>query len=169
MAEFLYILFYLGVLTLIVGSSAYLIIKRSRHIENRTLRASNGESAPLSRAAVERVEGLSGSYRLSELTRILEELAAKESWGMVLELQFTTVQEYVQMVVNSNEVEILLDPEHMDLFRRAAREAGLQARTKRQDCIEVIGDWGQIASMIRSTSRSIYRVDDSEEVEVRIF
>ena len=166
MTEFLYGLFFLGVLALVVGCFAYLFGIRPRRA---------GEVAPPSRAAVKRAEGLSGAYRLSELESILEQFGAIEAWGMVLELKFTTVREEIQMIVNRNEVELCapsLDPGDTDLFRRAATEAGLQARTgytEGQYCVDVMGTWPKIAGIIRGISRTIYGVAESEEVEVRIF
>jgi hypothetical protein len=168
MTELLYGLFYLGVLALVVGCFVYLIAARGR-------RARDIESAAPSRAAVKKAEEVSGSYRLSELERILEQLGMIEAWGMVLELKFTTVREDIQMVVNRNEVELCapsLEPGDTDLFRRAVREAGLEARvgyTEGQYCADVMGTWPKIASTIRNIIRSIYGVGESEEVEVRIF
>src|SRR5688572_20770820 len=111
MTEFLYGLFYLSVLALVVGCFVYLT--RPRRLEDeptseqrRGSRARDVESAAPSRAAVKKAEELSGSYRLSELERILEQLGMIEAWGMVLELKFTTVREDIQMVVNRNEVEL---------------------------------------------------------------
>jgi hypothetical protein len=182
MTEFLYGLFYLGVLALIVGCFAYLIVTRPSRVEAEPLlspseqrRASRAQTRPPSPAAVKRAEELSGSYRLSELEKILEQLGAIEAWGMVLELKFTTVREDIQMVVNRNEVELctpFLDPAYTERFRRAAREVGLQALygyTEGQYCVDVTGDWSKIASIIKNISRSIYGVGDGEEVEVRIF
>jgi len=94
---------------------------------------------------------------------------------MVLELRFTTVREDIQMIVNRNEVELCaptLDPSDTDLFRRAASEAGLQARTghtEGQYCVDVMGTWPKIAGIIRRISKSIYGVGDSEEIQVDIF
>ena len=168
MTELLYGLFYLGVLALIVGCFAYLTVTRPR-------RAEDDEPLRPSQAAVKRAEELSGSYRLSELERILEQLGTIEAWGMVLELRFTTVREDIQMIVDHNQVELctpILDPGYTERFRRAASEAGLQARsgsTEGQYCVDVTGSWPKIASSIRSISRSIYGVGDGEEVDVRIF
>jgi hypothetical protein len=172
MIEFLYWLFYLGVLALVVGCLAYLFVDRH---QSRASRATDGEAAPLSRASAKKAEALSGSYRLSDLETILEQLGAIEAWGMVLELKFTAVQEDLQMIVNRNEVELCapsLEPNDTDLFRRVAKEVGLQARTgytEGQYCVDVMGTWPKIASIIRNISRSIYGVDDSEEVQVRVF
>ncbi|HEX7183228.1 MAG TPA: hypothetical protein VF756_15415 [Thermoanaerobaculia bacterium] len=172
MMEFLYWLFYLGVLALVVGCLAYLFVTRD---QRRASRARDSESAPPSRASVKKAEELSGSYRLSDLESIFEQLGAIEAWGMVLELKFRTAQEDIQMIVNRNEVELCapsLEPSDTDLFRQAAREAGLQARTgytEGQYCVDVMGTWPKIASIIRNISRSIYGVGDSEEVQVRIF
>jgi hypothetical protein len=94
---------------------------------------------------------------------------------MVLELRLTTVREDIQMIVNRNEVELCapsLEPGDTDPFRRAAREVGLQARTGDVDgqyCVDVKGTWPVIARTIRSMSRSLYGVDDSEKIQVRIF
>lgn len=142
MTDLLYVLFFLSVLALVVGCFVYLFITRPRHADDEPLlypgegsrasRARDGKMAPHSRAAVKRAEELSGLCRLSELESILEQLGVIEAWGMVLELKFTTVREDLQMIVNRNEVELCapsLDPGDTDLFRRAAREAGLQART----------------------------------------
>jgi hypothetical protein len=185
MTELLYGLFYLGVLALIVGCFAYLIVTRLRRVEYEPLlspseqrragRARDCESRPPSRAAVKRAGELSGSYRLSELERILEQLGAIEAWGMVLELKFMSLGEDIQMVVKRNEVELCtpsLDAGYTERFRRAASEAGLQARsgyTEGQYCVDVTGAWARIASIIKRISRSIYGVGESEEVEVRIF
>jgi hypothetical protein len=185
MTEFLYGLFYLCVLALIVGCCADLIVTRPRRVEDEPLfspseqrranRARDGKARPPSRAAVKRAEELSGPYRLSDLQGILEQLGAIEAWGMVLELEFTTVREDIQMVVNRNEVELctpILDPDYTERFRRAAREVGLQARsgyTEGQYCVDVTGAWSKIASIIESISRSLYGVDEGEEVQVRIF
>jgi hypothetical protein len=182
MTEFLYGLFYLSVLALVAGCFAYFIVTRPRRGEDeppgeqrRGSRVRDVESAAPSRAVVKKAEGLSGSYRLSELERILEQLGAIEAWGMVLELKFMTVREDIQMVLNRNEVELctpFLDPIYTERFRRAASEVGLQARsgyTEGQYCVDVTGAWSKIASMIKSISRSIYGVGDGEEVEVRIF
>lgn len=172
MTDFLYGLFYLGVLALVVGCIAYLFFTRDR---SRAGQAGGGGTVPPSRAAVKQAQALSGSYRLSDLENILEQLGAIEAWGMVLELQFTTVKEDIQMVVNRNEVELctpILDPVYTERFRRAAREAGLQARpgyTEGHYCVDVTGTWSTIASIIKRISSSIYGVGESEEVEVRIF
>jgi hypothetical protein len=172
MIETLYGLFYLGVLALVVGCLAYLFIARDR---GRASLASDAESARPSRAAAKKAEQLSGAYRLSDLEGIFEQLGAIEAWGMVLELQLTTVQEDIQMIVNRNAVELCapsLDPSDTELFRRAAREAGLQARnghTEGQYCVDVIGAWPKIASIVRNISKSIYGVGEREEVQVRIF
>jgi hypothetical protein len=172
MMEYLHWLFYLGVLALVVGCFAYLFVTRD---QSRVSRASNGEPASLSRASAKKAKALSGSYRLSDLESIFEQLAAIEAWGMVLELRFAAVQEDIQMIVNRNEVELCapsLDPRNTDLFRQAAREAGLQARTgytEGQYCVDVMGTWPKIASIIKSISRAIYGVGDSVEVQVRVF
>lgn len=172
MTEFLHGLFYLGVLGLVVGCLAYLFVTRD---QSRGSRASDGESVPPSRSAAKKAKKLSGSYRLSDLESIFEQLGAIEAWGMVLEIRFTTVREDIQMVVNRNEVELCapsLEPGDTDLFRRAAREAGLQARTgytEGQYCVDVVGTWPEIARIIRSISRSIHGVADSEEIQVLVF
>lgn len=171
MIELLYGLFALCVLALVIGCFVYLFVTRG---QNRVRRASGRDSAP-SRAVAKKAEELSGSYRLTDLERIFEQLGVMEAWGMVLELRFTTVRESIQMIVNRNEVELCepsLEPSDTDLFRRAAREAGLQARpgyTEGQYCVDVMGTWPEIASTIRGLSRSIYGVGDSEEVQVSIF
>jgi len=157
MTEILYGLFYLAVLALVVGCLAYLFVTRDKR------------KAP-PRAAAKKASELSGSYRLSDLERILEQLAATEAWGMV-----TTAQEDIQMIVNPNAVELCapsLEPRDTDLFRRAARDAGLQARagyTEGQYCVDVTGAWPKIASTVRSLCGSIYGVGAGEEVRVRIF
>lgn len=172
MMEFLHELFYLGVLALVVGCFAYLFVTRD---QNRASRAIDGEPAPPSKAAAKKAEALSGSYRLSDLESIFEQLGAIEAWGMVLELRFTTAREEIQMIVNRNEVEFCapsLEPVDTDLFRGAVREAGLQARTgytEGQYCVDIVGRWPEIASTIRSISRTLYGVGDSEEVQVRVF
>jgi hypothetical protein len=172
MMEFLHWLFYLGILALVVGCFAYLFVTRD---QNRVSRSSDGEPAPSFRASAKKAEALSGSYRLLDLESIFDQLAAIEAWGMVLELRFAAAQEDIQMIVNRNEVEFCapsLDPRDTDLFRQSAREAGLQARTgytEGQYCVDVIGTWPKIASMIRSIIGSIYGVGDSEEVQVRVF
>lgn len=172
MIESLYGLFYLGVLALVVGCLAYLFIARGK---DRTSRPGEDQPAPPSRVAAKKAEQLSGSYRLSDLEGIFEQLATIEAWGMVLELKFTTVQADIQMIVNRNAVELCapsLDPSDTDLFRRAAKEAGIQARTgytEGQYCVDVRGAWSKIASTVRSISKSIYGVSDREEVQILIF
>lgn len=172
MTGFLYGLFYLGVLGVVVGCFAYLSITRDQSPADQ---ASDGESAPLSRGAAKKAKALSGSYRLSDLESIFEQIGAIGAWGMVLGLRFTTVREDIQMIVNRNEVELFsptLDPSDTDLFRRAASEAGLQARTghtEGQYCVDVTGTWPKIAGIIRRISKSIYGVGDSEEIQVDIF
>ena len=172
MMELLHWLFYLGVLALVAGFFAYLFVTRD---QKKASRAGDDEPASPSRVSAKKAEALSGSYRLSDLESIFEQLAAIEAWGMVLELRFATAQEDVQMIVNRNEVELCapsLDPRDTDLFRQAAREAGLQARTgytEGQYCVDVTGTWPRIASVVRSVISSIHGVGDSEEVQVRVF
>ena len=172
MIQFLYGLFGLGVVALVVSCCAYLLVTRK---QGGAVRSSDGESAPASRAAAKKAEEIGGLYRLSDLEGIFERLGVIEAWGMILELKFTTVREDIQMVVDRNKVELCapsLEPGDTDLFRRAAREVGLQARagyTEGQYCVDVTGTWSTIASAIRGISRSIYGVGDSEEVHVRVF
>jgi len=162
-------LFFLGVLALVVGCFAYLFVTRDKS------RAGFNASVPPSRSVARKAKELSGSYRLSDLESIFDQLAATEAWGMVLELKFTTVQKFIQMIVNRNEVELCapsLEPSGTDPFRRAAQEAGLEARpgyTEGQYCVDVTGTWSNIASIIKGIIRSIYGVDDNEEVQVVIF
>lgn len=169
MTDLLYWLFYLGVLALVVGGLAYLYVHRDQS------RDGDGKSARLSRETAKKAAALGGSYRLSDLESIFERLAAIEAWGMILELRLTTVQEILQMIVDRNEVEICapsLEPSDTELFRRAAREAGLEARTgytEGQYCVDVKGTWPHVASTLRSIIRSTYGAGDSEEVQVRIF
>jgi len=175
MIEILAWLFYLGVFALVVGGLAYLFITREPRDQRNASRSNSGTSAPPSKDLAERAEALSGRYRLSDLERIFEQLGKIEAWGMVFELRFTTVQEEIQMIVNRDQVELCtpyLDPEYTDRFRRAAQDAGLQARdgyTKGQYCVDVTGPWPGRASVIINIIRSIYGVGDNEEVQAHIF
>jgi len=172
MIQLLYGLFLLGVLALVVGCLVYLTVTPD---PNRAGRTSGEESPRASKAAAKKAEELSGSYRLSELESLLQQLGAIEAWGMVLELEFTTVQEAIQMIVTRDNVELCapsLESADTDLFRRAAKEAGFEARPgyiEGQFCVDVTGNWSKIAGTIAGMSRSIYGVGDSEEVQVRIF
>lgn len=165
-------LFYLGVLALVVGCFVYLFVNREPREVGRT---DDREPERLSPETVKKAEELSGSYRLSDLERIFQQLGASEAWGVVLELRFTTVQEEIQMTVNRNEVEFctpILDPSYTDRFRQAVRQAGLQARTgytEGQYCVDITGTWATIAGTLRSISRSIYGVDENEEIQALIF
>lgn len=172
MIELFYGLFCLAVLALVVGCLVYVFVTRD---QGKARRVGAGESTPPSRAAAKKASELSGSYRLSDLERLFEQLAATEAWGMVLELQFTRVQEDIQMTVGRNAVELCapsLEPHDTDLFRRAARETGLEARAgsiEGQCCVDVTGAWPKIAGAVRSLCKSIYGVRDGEEVLVQIF
>ena len=166
MTEVLFGLFLFGVIALVVGCFVYLHVTRDQ--------SRPGQALP-SRGMAKKATELSGSYRLSDLDSIFEQLGAIEAWGMFLELKLTTVREDIQMIVNRNEVELCSsrpDPSDTDPFRRAAREVGLQVRAgyvEEQYCVDVKGTWPEIARTIRSISRSIYGVGDSEEIQVRIF
>lgn len=168
MIELFHWLFYLGVLALVVGCFAYLFVTRDES-------KAGGTVVPLSAEVSMKAAALSGAYRLWDLESILEQLGAIEAWGVILELKLTTVQEEIQMVVDRNVVEFCapsLEPEDTDLFRRAARDAGLQARTgytEGQYCVDLKGTWPEIAGRMTNLFRSIYGVGDGEEVQVRIF
>lgn len=168
-------LFYLGMLALIVGCFVYLFVTRD---ESSVSPPGEGEFTPPSRESAAKAEALSGSYRLSDLERIFEQIGATEAWGMVVELNFTTAPadlESIQMIVLRNEVELctpILDPSYTDPFRRAVSETGLQARpgyTEGQYCVDVNGTWPAIAGIIRRIVKSVHGVGDHEEVQVRIF
>ena len=167
---------YLGVLALVVGCFVYLFVTRP---PSQADQPEEGQPVPPpSREASSGAETLSGTYRLSDLERIFEQLGTIEAWGRVVELNFTTAPaglETIQMTVNRNEVELctpILDPIYTDPFRRAAMEMGLQARpgyTEGQYCVDVNGTWPSIAEIIRSILRSVHGVGDGEEVRARVF
>jgi predicted lipid-binding transport protein (Tim44 family) len=183
MTGFLVGLCYLGVLALVVGCFVYLFVTRdqspaSTGNQSPVKPPRERELPPFSEDSVMKAEALSGSYRLSDLERIFEQLGAIGAWGMVLELNFAAAQEdleMIQMVVYPNEVELcspILEPSYTDPFRRAVTEAGLQARpgsTEGQLCVDVTGTWPRIASVIRSIIQSVHGVGDSEEAQARIF
>jgi hypothetical protein len=175
MTGFLLGLFYLGVLALIVGCFAYLFVTRDRAPVSQSKKR---EFPPPSEDSILRAEALSGSYHLSDLERIFEQLGAIGAWGMVLELNFATVQEdlkMIQMILYPDEVELctpILNPWYTDPFRRAVSETGLQTRpghSEGQHCVDVTGTWEGRANIIRSIIRSVHGVEDSEAVQVHIF
>lgn len=116
-----------------------------------------------------------GTHRLSDLQGILEQLAAKETWGMVVDLQFTAGLERSQMIVNRNHVELYcesLEVSDRDRFRRAARIVGLEARSAYEEgqyCVDVNGSWPEIASKVTRMIADFHGVSEDDRVDVRIF
>ena len=162
MTEIPYLLFYLGVLVLVVGCLAYLF----------TTREGRGRT---SRRRIREAEKLSGTYRISALGNLLDRVAFLEAWGVVVELEFTTITGGVQMIINQEEVELYepsLEPKDIERFRRSVEEVGLKIRPavlEGQYCVGVKGTWPAITDTVKEILRSLHGVGDEEKVHVRVF
>jgi len=164
MTEILYLLFYLGGLALVVGCIGYLFATREKR-NGRTLRQSIREA-----------EKLGGTYGLSELGNILKGVAALEAWGVVIELDLTSVTDDVQMVVvDQGEVELYessLEPEDIERFRKSVSAVGLSIRPVVANgpyCVNVAGAWPVIADTVKRILKSRYGVGDEETVQAKVF
>jgi hypothetical protein len=182
MAATLELLFYLVVLMGVVGCFVYLIAERRRKEvpkgPSRPKEVTKHPARLASTAAVERAEALSGTYRLLDLATILDQLAALEAWGMVLELQFTNLPEVTQMIVNADGVDFATSnngtmADYLDRFRRAATRAQLEVRALNANVessyLEVKGTWNEIARTVIQLVGDIYGVGKGEVVQAKVF
>jgi hypothetical protein len=184
MTQILYSLFYACVLALVAGCGGYLFATRKKSgtgpvsgsvtdkLGGAEPRQKHGRT---SRRAIREAEKLSATYRLSDLEKILNQVASLEAWGVVVEIELTTVSGNVQMVVDQHEVELdesSLDLADIERFRRSVSEVGLSVRptaVEGQYCVGVTGTWSGIADTIRRILKSIYGVGDDETVHARVF
>jgi hypothetical protein len=176
MPPILYLLFYACVLALVAGCGVYLFTTREKAEAGPvSLPEPRQMLGRISQRALREAETLSGTYRLSDLESILNRLASIEAWGVVVELELTTVKGEVQMIVDKHEVE--LDESSLDLvdierFRKSVSEVGLIVRptaVEGQYCVRVTGTWSDIADTLKRIIRSIYGVGDNETVQARVF
>ena len=116
--EALYILAYLAIFALVIGGAVYLFLTREK-------KGAQGAPSPLSRKTLELAKKLSGTYRLSDLEKLLTELAAIGAWGTIVELQLTRIGDIVQMSLGTHAVELYshnngVIADYLEKFRRSA-------------------------------------------------
>jgi len=172
MTEALYNLFFLAIFILLVGGALYLFLTRKRG-------GSLWSSTPLaSRETLKLAERLSGSYRLSDLEKILTELGAIGAWGVVVGLGLTRIRDIAEMILGVNEVVFYshnkgVTPNYLERYRRSVEAAGLVLRRVDNEgevfCVKVAGAWPQIAAVLRRMIGEIYGIDDNEEIQLDVF
>ncbi len=171
MIEILVILAYVATFTLLVGGAVYLFLTRKGGGTQRT-------SVSISQEALKLAGRLSGTYRLSDLEKILMELGSIGAWGVVVELGLTRVKDIVQMILGVDKVELYshnngVIPDYLERYRKSVEGAGLVVRRVEnvEDVffVEVVGSWSQIASVLRRVVKEIYEVDDHTEVQLVVF
>ncbi len=169
--EALYILAYLAIFLLLVGGAVYLFLTRRRG----ELR---GVPVSLSPETLEKAGKLSGTYRLSDLERILTELGTIGAWGVVVELGLTRIGDIAQIILDPKQAQFYSHttgstPDYLEKYRRSVEGAGLllQNIENVEDVfyVKIVGSWSQIADVLRRVVREIYGVEDHEEIELVVF
>lgn len=183
MTEILYILFYLGVLALVLGCLGYLValrneeaLKREGFSLHRIARLH--PETQLSRQMLKKAKGLSGAYRLGDLEKILTELASLQAWGLVVHLGFPAMGDHAQMEIQPDEVDLYshqagVIPDYLDRFRQSAERAGFEVHPipglEEAFFVRITGSWLERAAMTLRFIKEIYGVDENAEMKVRVF
>src|SRR4051812_22888634 len=147
-------LFYLAVLALVVGCIVYLYVHR---------RGGGKKGSP------------GGQCPLGDPRTILTQLAATEAWGGSVSLRFLSVGSGPQVLVEPGEVElfgVFPDPAAMDRFRRCAADLELtpaEGGADDQYSVTITGTWEEVVGRTLQLLRELYRVDESEIVDFKIF
>ena len=153
MNDILYILFYLGVLALVLGCVAYLVTSR-------------------------KAERLSGAYRLRDLEKILTELASLQAWNFIVHLGLPAIGDHAQIEIQPDEVHLYshqsgVIPDYLDRFRQSAERAGLEVHpipSMEEDFfVRITGSWPERAAVTLRLIKEIYGVDENAEMNVRVF
>lgn len=183
MTEILYILFYLGVLALVLGCVGYLVasrneatLEREGYSLHRVARVH--PETHLSHQVLEKAEGLSGTYRVGDLETILTELAALQAWGLIVDLGFPGIGDHAQVELQPEELDLYSHhsgriPGYLDRFRQSAERAGLEAHpapgAEDNFILRIGAPLPDSLAVALQALKELYGVDEDTEMKVRVF